>query len=323
MIEMEADDSQERFIKKKCLPGLTVCALLTGIFMIGAGSAVIVEEKTHATISTSLPIQRAPVVLLVAGILSLIDGIVWAVLLCRWIKNANFCDLKKTVAVLTALLLTSALLALVAGGLGVDYSKTLKSKFKEDLKEKIGVYGKTGLYETLVNIDKLQKEDKCCGVINYADWRNTIYGGHRYDKVPDSCCMEQKHACGFEFELSKIKRQGCLKVAVDKMNADLLVIGIGGIVAAVIQIIVGVGFCSCYIRESSNQDEHRSRVQVSYRKTTSLQENEDDDATATHEGDGSGAQSSEKPTGEKSPESKVEVHRGKSKTAPEMESEKT
>lgn len=28
MIEMEADDSQERFIKRKCLPGLTVCALV-------------------------------------------------------------------------------------------------------------------------------------------------------------------------------------------------------------------------------------------------------------------------------------------------------
>ena len=78
---------------------------LTGIFMIGAGSAVIVEEKTHATISTSLPIQRAPIVLLVAGILSLIDGIVWAVLLCCWIKNANFCDLKKTVALVRKLFL--------------------------------------------------------------------------------------------------------------------------------------------------------------------------------------------------------------------------
>lgn len=94
--------------------------------------------------------------------------------------------------------------------------------------------------------------------------------------------------------------------------------------AIALQIIVGVGFCSCYIRESSNQDEHRSRVQVSYKKTTSLQENEDDDAAATQEGDASGAQqSSEKPSGEKSPESKVEVHRGKSKTAPEMQSEKT
>ena len=30
--------------------------------------------------------------------------------------------------------------------------------------------------------------------------------------------------------------QGCLKVAVDKMNTDLLVIGIGGIVAAIIQV---------------------------------------------------------------------------------------
>ena len=27
-----------------------------------------------------------------------------------------------------------------------------------DLKEKLGMYGKTGLYETLVNIDRLQKE---------------------------------------------------------------------------------------------------------------------------------------------------------------------
>jgi len=93
--------------------------------------------------------------------------------------------------------------------------------------------------------------------------------------------------------------------------------------AIALQIIVGVGFCSCYIRESSNQDEQRSHVHVSYRKSPSLQENEGDDAAATQEGDPSGAQSSEKPTGEKSPESKVEVHRGKSKTAPEMQSEKT
>lgn len=93
--------------------------------------------------------------------------------------------------------------------------------------------------------------------------------------------------------------------------------------AIALQIILGVGFCSCYIRESSNQDEHRSRVQVSYRKTTPLEENKDDDAEATHEGDASGAQSSEKPTEEESPETKFEVHRGKSKTSPEMQSEKT
>ena len=43
-------------------------------------------------------------------------------------------------------------------------------------------------------------------MINYVDWRNTTYGGHRYDKVPDSCCVNEKHACGFEFEISKINR---------------------------------------------------------------------------------------------------------------------
>ena len=38
------------------------------------------------------------------------------------------------------------------------------------------------------------------------------------------------------FLLSQFYCQGCLKVAVDKMNTDLLVIGIGGIVVAIIQV---------------------------------------------------------------------------------------
>ena len=34
----------------------------------------------------------------------------------------------------------------------------LDNKFEADLKTKIGMYGKTGQYETLTNIDRLQKE---------------------------------------------------------------------------------------------------------------------------------------------------------------------
>ena len=37
-------------------------------------------------------------------------------------------------------------------------------------------------------------------MFTYADWRATVYGGNRYDKVPDSCCKTEEYACGFKFK---------------------------------------------------------------------------------------------------------------------------
>ena len=52
----------------------------------------------------------------------------------------------------------------------------------------------------IISINLMYQQDKCCGVFTYADWRATIYGGHRYDKVPDSCCKTEEYACGFKFK---------------------------------------------------------------------------------------------------------------------------
>lgn len=50
-------------------------------------------------------------------------------------------------------------------------------------------------------------QDKCCGVKYYTDWRDTVWGAHRIDVVPDSCCKNYKYQCGINFEISDINRQ--------------------------------------------------------------------------------------------------------------------
>ena len=56
---------------------------VAGIFMIVAGSVVHIEEQTHAAIS-SLQIQTAPIVLLIAGILCLCVGFVGFYCCCKY-----------------------------------------------------------------------------------------------------------------------------------------------------------------------------------------------------------------------------------------------
>lgn len=33
----------------------------------------------------------------------------------------------------------------------------------------------------------------------FADWRITVWGGRRYDKVPDACCKDETFGCGYCF----------------------------------------------------------------------------------------------------------------------------
>ena len=68
---------------------------MAGIFLVVAGVVVMTEEKTHAAIS-SLPVQAAPILLLTAGILSLLVGCLG---LYYWKKNQPFNEIKKPLKV--------------------------------------------------------------------------------------------------------------------------------------------------------------------------------------------------------------------------------
>lgn len=240
---MEVHNAHQRRYTSRVLPGVGICIVVLGIFMFASGIAVLVNQKDHAALS-SVPFQSAAVVILIAGILSIIAGSVEVIAMkCRECPPA---EAKKYLLIFLIVLLLSALLAFVAGIMAFVYTGQVGNKMEDDLTVHLKQYGVTGHYGSLVGVNRVQSKNQCCGVINYADWRNTTYGGHRYDKVPDSCCSQQKHACGFEFELNKINRRGCLKLVRRSASNHLKLVGIGGILVAIIQF--GLAAAVQYIR---------------------------------------------------------------------------
>ncbi|XP_068672451.1 CD63 antigen-like [Montipora foliosa] len=257
MIAMAADGSQERFLTRKFLPFTAIFVLTASIVMIGFGVGMIVHEKT----------QTAPIILVVAGSIGIPLGCVG---LYWWIKKRTFDEMEKPLIWFIGLLIVVSVPTLVAGCLGIlDVNK--KALLKDDFEADLKLYGKTGHYEILRNIDRRQIEGKCCGAINYADWRHTAYGGGRYDKVPDSCCKvdHRRHACGFEFELSKINQKGCnsYSPALDGMKLHLKLVAYGGIICGIIEIILWIALLFlCLCGRSPSNGQHRQ----TYKKTESF-----------------------------------------------------
>ncbi|XP_020605767.1 CD63 antigen-like isoform X2 [Orbicella faveolata] len=176
------------------------------------------------------------------------------------------------------LLAVRALIALIAGGVGINYIKEVKDKFEEDLQNSIENYGRTGK-EKMTHIDRLQKQDECCGVFTYADWRATIYGGHRYDKVPDSCCKTEEYACGFKFtDEATLNKKGCASIALDKMFKHLRIVGASGITSGIIEVILFIFFLTCYLKvcNSGTHNQPVAAVTVGYQKTDDMSGGDDE-----------------------------------------------
>ncbi|KAL9955709.1 hypothetical protein ACROYT_G037069 [Oculina patagonica] len=250
--------------------------MAAGFFMFISGVTAMTKEIVHAAI-TSVPIQAGPILLVVAGILSLVVACIGIYFV--WKKLTLDGNGKALLIAFMVLLVVAALLALVAGGLGISHRNKMESEFEGELKTKVLNYGRTG-YETEANIDRLQKEDKCCGVNTYADWRATVYGGNRYDRVPDSCCKEHKYGCGFKFsDEATLNKKGCASIAIGKMESDLTIVGAGGLICGIIEAILFFGLLICYIKhdpENQEQGTRPQRVEASYKKTGTSSEHDDD-----------------------------------------------
>lgn len=226
---------RERPYTNKVFPLFGVGAVVLGIFLFGAGIGVLVAERQHVAVS-SVSYSAAPIVLLLGGIISILAGgyLIFAT------KRREELDVKKDSLVFACTLIVASVFAIVAAIMAFVFIGQVGDSMQDDLKAKLQEYGITGRYESLLLLNKIQSENNCCGVINYADWRNTTYGGRRYDKVPDSCCKVQDHACGFEFELTKINHGGCLKPVKGSTDRHLLIVGVGGLVVFFIEIALAI-----------------------------------------------------------------------------------
>ncbi|KAJ7384383.1 cd63 antigen [Desmophyllum pertusum] len=209
-------------------------ALVLGIFLFIVGVLAAV----------TVPFQAASVVLLVAGILSIVAGVF---VICV----TKFTDATPPLVYVRSIwfiiiLSSAALLSFVAAIMGFVCIGKVGNITEDDLNTQIQAYGLTDA--SLVNVDKMQSEGKCCGVNYYTDWRVTIYGGRRYDKVPDSCCKNYEYACGFKFkDEATINRRGCLEIVKSSIVSRLWWVSIGGIIGSFIKIALVIGVC--YVRK--------------------------------------------------------------------------
>lgn len=240
MTEAVVPGSHKRFYMITVLPCIGGCVLLLGIFLCGSAIAVLAIEKDHAAVST-VPFQSAPIVLLMAGILAIAAGIFMIVVTkCINVTQEN---VKKTSRIFMWVLVVACILAFVSAIMGFVYVRKVENTMEDDMKIQVKQYGVTGSYESLININRIQSKNKCCGVINYVDWRNTTYGGRRYDKVPDSCCIEENHACGFGFVLGNINHRGCLNIVKRSTSRHLMLVGVGGLLVSLIELALVIAVC--------------------------------------------------------------------------------
>ncbi|XP_068717396.1 tetraspanin-6-like [Montipora capricornis] len=225
----------EHLYTNKVFPLFGVGAVVLGIFLFGAGVGVLVAEQHYVAVS-SVSYSAAPIVLLLGGITSVLAGgyLIFA------INYREELAVRRDSLVFACTLIVASVFTIVAAIMAFVFIGQVGNKMQDDMNAKLKEYGITGKYQSLVLLNKIQSENKCCGVINYADWRNTTYGGHRYDKVPDSCCKVQDHACGFEFELTKINHGGCLKPVKGSTVGHLLIVGVGGLVVFLIEIALAI-----------------------------------------------------------------------------------
>lgn len=222
--------------------------------MIGVGAHVMRNQITPAKILTSLSIQTAPILLLCTGIWSLLVAVLGFVFICEKspIENGERKRLKITFIILGV---AALLPAFIGGGIGLSNIKKVTNTFEPDLKTKLELYGRSG--GSMEDVNDLQKEYKCCGVNTFADWRITVWGGRRYDKVPDACCKDETFGCGYCFvDADKtLNKKGCASIVVEEVKKSLLTVGVIGIIIGIVEVILWVVFlCSCCC--NANGDEY-------------------------------------------------------------------
>lgn len=108
---------------------------------------------------------------------------------------------------------------------GFVFRSNIKEGLEEGLDNAVKHYGENTKQDK--NLDYIQENVKCCGVLNYTDWFPTFWYKNHNDTVPESCCKE----AGCDRQENEIYIQGCYDQIIKDLNSKM------GIIAG-----VAVGF---------------------------------------------------------------------------------
>ncbi|XP_048112523.1 CD151 antigen isoform X5 [Alosa alosa] len=191
---------------------------LAGGAVAAVGVWTLVDKSEYISLLASSAYSASAYVLILAGVVVVATGILGC---CATIKEHK--------------------------GFLIVLSDELRVNLKETMVNK---YDQPGQEHVTKAVDKLHQDLKCCGSINYTDWRDGAWikdrAGDRV--VPDSCCKTPSDRCGRRHHPSNIYNVegGCIGKLEEFLLQHLQILGGVGIGLAFIQLVGMIFTCCLY-----------------------------------------------------------------------------
>lgn len=200
---------------------------LLGCGILGVGIWLKLEKGDYAQVS-SYNFLTAANLAIAAGAIILIVAFLGC---CGAAK-----EIRSMLLAFFILLVLIFALEITAGGLAYAKRNVLEKKLAADFNESIILkYGQKDQDGLTSAINAFQKSFFCCGFNNYMDWDNSAYY-NQARRIPPSCCKDSSD-CPPVGPAVKYWLKGCYDPVKTFLKQNLLVIGICGIVFALIQIL--------------------------------------------------------------------------------------
>jgi len=216
---------------------------LAGIGILAVGVWIMVYKSDYKSLLDSDIYVIVPGLMIAAGGVVIIVAIVG----CLGAAKENRFFLISFLVMITLIFI----LELTVGILAFVYSSKIKGEIRKSIREKMNQqYGESD--DVTESIDKLQRENKCCGDTGGSSWNGTSWyreeqRKERGNEVPDSCCKTETPGCGVRTHPSNINNQGCLTQVEEFFQHHFSILAIVGIGVACIQLI-GIIVTVCILR---------------------------------------------------------------------------
>lgn len=206
--------------------------ILTGVAMVAVGAYMYVNKGDYLNLMPQYEDINITAVMLAAGIIIFVVAFIG---FCgAWMESQ--CML---IMFFTAICVIFAM-EIAVGIVGFIY--------RNDIDEQLRTQLQAGLKEEKrrPTWDVIQKELRCCGVVNATDWYAAMG-----NEVPDSCCNYE--GCGQRPQLA-FGVPGCYQKVKDELEDNFYALGAAGIALGVLQIalLVMTMVLICAIRRKGN-----------------------------------------------------------------------
>ncbi|GAB6031816.1 hypothetical protein CHUAL_010218 [Chamberlinius hualienensis] len=227
--------------------------MVSGILVMGIGIWTVVAKHNFVNLLSTATYVSIAYLFITAGVIVLIVTFIGCIGIWR--------EDKRALLLYTFLLVFIFLLEAIGGIMAYAYEGQLRTDLESSL-------NRTFLYnyqfdEAITrDIDELQTQYRCCGAVNYEDWKYSRWllraSVSKINKinntVPDSCCKTRSLYCGARNHPSNINERSCISKFEGIIREHLVLLGAIGLGICLVQVF-GIIISGClYVKLKRYED---------------------------------------------------------------------